>query len=96
MNSFDDDTVVHVPIDGELDLHMFSPKEAASVVEEYIRACLEDGITELRIIHGKGKGALRRTVHALLDRHPQVVQYGLDSGPSGLGATLVSLKENVE
>ncbi|MBW1789887.1 MAG: Smr/MutS family protein [Deltaproteobacteria bacterium] len=96
MNSFDDDTVVHVPIDGELDLHMFSPKEAASVVEEYIRACLEDGITELRIIHGKGKGALRRTVHALLDRHPQVVQYGLDSGPSGWGATLVSLKENVE
>jgi hypothetical protein len=96
MDMTDDETVVHVPIDGVLDLHMFSPREAASVVEEYIRACLAEGISEVRIIHGKGTGALRRTVHALLDRHPRVDAYGLDTGPSGWGATQVSLKKNIE
>jgi DNA-nicking Smr family endonuclease len=84
--------VVHIPIDGILDLHMFSPKEVTSVVDEYIRACLEKQIYEVRIIHGKGKGVLRRTVHALLERHPDVVEFRLDSGPSSWGATLVFLR----
>jgi DNA-nicking Smr family endonuclease len=83
---------VPIPIDGTLDLHAFSPKDAASVVEEYIRACLEQSIHEVRIIHGKGKGAIRRTVHSLLERHPNVLDYRLDSGPSGWGATVVRLK----
>jgi DNA-nicking Smr family endonuclease len=83
--------VVPIPIDGVLDLHAFSPKDAASVVEEYIRACLEQSIHDIRIIHGKGKGAIRRTVHALLERHPDVLDYRLDSGPSGWGATVVRL-----
>ena len=70
---------------------MFSPKDAASVVDEYIGGCLEKGIYEVRIIHGKGKGVLRRTVHTLLDRHPLVESYRLDSGPSGWGATIARL-----
>jgi DNA-nicking Smr family endonuclease len=49
---------IELPIEGELDLHTFRPSEAASVVDEYLRACLEKGIYEVRIIHGKGKGAL--------------------------------------
>jgi DNA-nicking Smr family endonuclease len=85
---------VIIPIDGVLDLHAFSPKDAASVVEEYIGACLEQGLHEIRIIHGKGKGALRKTIHALLERHPDVLDYRLDPGPSGWGATLVRFKEN--
>jgi DNA-nicking Smr family endonuclease len=85
---------VIIPIDGVLDLHAFSPKDAASVVEEYIGACIEQGLNEIRIIHGKGKGALRRTVHALLERHPDVLEYRLDSGPSGWGATVVCLRGN--
>jgi DNA-nicking Smr family endonuclease len=83
---------VHLPIDGVLDLHMFSPRDAASVVEEYLRACLEKGIYEVRIIHGKGTGVLRRTVHALLEKHPLVLDFKLDAGPSSWGATLVLLK----
>ena len=83
---------VHLPIDGVLDLHMFSPKDAASVVDEYLRACSEKGIYEVRIIHGKGKGVLRRTVHTLLEKHPLVLDFKLDTGPSSWGATLVFLK----
>ena len=69
--------VTTIPINGTLDLHMFSPKDAASVVEEYIRASLEKGLFEIRIIHGKGKGVLRRTVHALLEKHPMVMNFRL-------------------
>ena len=83
---------VHLPINGVLDLHVFSPKEVPSLVDEYIKACLEKNIYEIRIIHGKGKGVLRRTVHALLERHPRVVDFSLDPGPSSWGATLVELE----
>jgi DNA-nicking Smr family endonuclease len=83
---------IHLPIDGVLDLHMFSPKDATSVVDEYLRACIEKDIYDVRIIHGKGKGVLRRTVHALLERHPDVLDFRIDSGPSSWGATIVRLK----
>lgn len=83
--------VIHVPIDGVLDLHTFNPKEVTSVVNEYLRACLEEQIYEVRIIHGKGKGVLRRTVHAALEQHPAVFEFKLDSGPSSWGATIVHM-----
>jgi DNA-nicking Smr family endonuclease len=87
-----DNEPVRIPIDGALDLHAFSPKDAASVVDEYLRACIEERIYEVRIIHGKGRGTLRRTVHSLLEKHPDVLKFNLDSGPSGWGATVVYLK----
>lgn len=83
---------IRPPVDGVLDLHTFRPEDAASVVEEYLRACLEKGIWEVRIIHGKGKGVLRRTVHAFLEKDPLVSDFKLDTGPSGWGATIVHLK----
>jgi len=83
---------VRIAVDGILDLHAFSPRDAASVVDEYLRVCLDKGIYEVRIIHGKGKGVLRKTIHALLEKHPKVLDFRLDSGPSGWGATLVRLR----
>jgi DNA-nicking Smr family endonuclease len=91
MNNIDHDPI-EIPIDGILDLHMFRPKDVSSVVDEYLSVCREKGIYEIRIIHGKGKGVLRRTVHALLERHPHVTRYKIDSGSSSWGATLVWLK----
>jgi hypothetical protein len=80
-------------VDGELDLHPFQPREVAAIVREYIDACLQRGIVELRIVHGKGIGNLRRTVHALLDEHPAVAGYRLGgAGGGGWGATVVDLK----
>ena len=84
---------VEVPIDGRLDLHTFRPQDVKIVVTEYIHACLEKQIFKIRIIHGKGIGNLRRTVHALLERHPSVDSYVL-AGEffGGWGATIVTLK----
>ncbi len=90
MNDIDE---IEYPVDGVLDLHMFVPKDAASVVEESLHVCQEKGIYEVRIIHGKGKGVLRETVHALLEKHPLILDFKLDSGPSSWGATIAHLKE---
>ncbi|MEO1021778.1 MAG: Smr/MutS family protein [Bacteroidota bacterium] len=84
---------IELPIDGILDLHLFQPKEIKTLIPDYIEACLEKDIVSVRIIHGKGKGVLRRTVHALLDRNPQVVSYRLADDQSSWGATLVELKK---
>jgi DNA-nicking Smr family endonuclease len=87
---------VKIPIDGILDLHTFAPEEVSSLVEEYLRACLKEGIHDVRIIHGKGKGVLRRIVHARLEKDPHVLDFRLDAGPSGWGATLVRLRSELK
>jgi DNA-nicking Smr family endonuclease len=89
-----DDVAIHIPIDGTLDLHTFNPREVQDLLEEYINACLEKGIYEVRIIHGKGKGILRDKVHSILKRHPLVMDFSLDPGASGWGVTIVLLKKD--
>ncbi len=77
----------------ELDLHTFLPRDCADVVAEYLEAAQDAGMTIVRIVHGKGTGALRRTVHAVLERHPAVRSYQLGGERSGgWGATLVALQ----
>lgn len=89
----DSDKIVEVPIDGVLDLHIFQPQEVRSLVDDYLKLCLERGIYDIRIIHGKGKGVLRDITHSILRNNPLVFDFRLDSGPSGWGATLVRLKK---
>ena len=86
------DDPISLPIDGTLDLHTFRPEEVKTLLPDYLAECRARGILEVRVIHGKGMGALRRTVHALLARLPEVASYstaGEDAG--GWGATLVTL-----
>ena len=81
-----------LPVDGELDLHNFRPREVKPLVLAYIDVCIARGIHELRIVHGKGVGNLRRTVHAILARHPRVRGYRLGGhGGGSWGATIVDL-----
>ncbi len=83
---------IELPIDGVLDLHTFKPSEIKVLVPDYLRACRERGILRVRIIHGKGIGNLRRTVHALLRRLPEVSTFSLAGEFSGSwGATIVEL-----
>jgi DNA-nicking Smr family endonuclease len=86
------DAPVHIPIDGILDLHLFRPSDVKDLVPDYLEACREKGIHRIRIIHGKGTGALRRTVHSILDRIPWVIDYHFAEDHSSWGATIVNIK----
>jgi len=78
-----------LPIDGVLDLHTFRPSDVKELVVDYLAECRARGILEVRIIHGKGIGALRRTVHAVLKNTPEVERFELAGGDGG-GCRLAS------
>ena len=79
-------------IDGELDLHHFQPREVPNLVQAYVEDCARRGVLQLRIVHGKGRGTLRRSVHAVLARLPEVRHFELaPPHRGGWGATMVDL-----
>jgi DNA-nicking Smr family endonuclease len=97
MDEADEEIPLDLPIDGTLDLHTFQPRDVKALVPDYLAECRARGILDVRIIHGKGTGALRRTVHAILSRLPEVDSFRLameDAG--GWGATLVMLRAPAE
>jgi len=82
-----------LPIDGVLDLHTFRPADVKDLVPTYLAECRKRDILHVRIIHGKGTGALRETVHAILKRTAGVVSFGLaPPNAGGWGATVVELE----
>ena len=88
---------LELPIDGVLDLHTFSPRDLPDLLDDYLAACLDNGIFDVRIIHGKGKGILRDRVRSILKKHPLVESWSpapLEAGD--WGATLVRLKPRQE
>jgi DNA-nicking Smr family endonuclease len=88
-----EDAFFKLPIDGVLDLHTFHPADCNSLVPEYLQACREKNILQVRIIHGKGRGMLRKTVQHILELNASVLEFHQapqDAG--GRGATLVMLR----
>jgi DNA-nicking Smr family endonuclease len=85
---------VAIPITGELDLHTFRPDEISSLLPEYFAECRARGIRSVRVIHGKGAGALRTGVHRLLATLPGVESWTWPAGgqSGGWGATWVFLR----
>lgn len=84
---------VPLPITGELDLHTFRPADLGELLPAYLAECRARGLREVRIVHGKGTGTLRETVHAHLRRSSLVVSFRLGDETSGSwGATWVTLR----
>jgi len=89
----DEPDPVILPIEDSLDLHAFAPPDVRSVVDEYLRQAVAHGFTEVRLIHGKGRGVQRAAVQELLADHA-LVQRFFDAPPDrgGWGATVAVLR----
>ena len=87
------DEPFELPFEDFIDLHPFRPKEIRDVVGSYLEQAVEEGLEEVRLIHGRGIGMQRESIRKLLARHPDVLEYG-DAPPErgGWGATIVRLK----
>lgn len=84
---------VKVPIEDILDLHTFRPQDIPDLLADYFAECIDAKIYSVRIVHGKGRGILKKRVQNLLKKNPLVVSFSnapLEAG--GWGATLVELK----
>jgi DNA-nicking Smr family endonuclease len=89
----EDGAVSELPIDGELDLHAFAPRDALSVAEEYLLECRRRGILRVRIAHGRGKGVQRAQLRSLLRRLDFVAEaFDAPPGAGGWGATVAVLR----
>jgi dsDNA-specific endonuclease/ATPase MutS2 len=86
------DKPLRIPIEHELDLHAFPPRDVASVVGEYVDAAAAAGLRDVRIVHGRGRGVQRGIVQAALERHPRVTEFW-DDHDSHLGATIARLAD---
>jgi dsDNA-specific endonuclease/ATPase MutS2 len=81
---------VQIPIEAELDLHAFAPRDIPGVVADYVEAAAAAGLREVRLVHGRGRGVQRGIVQAALDRQPSVTEFW-DDPASHLGATIARL-----
>jgi dsDNA-specific endonuclease/ATPase MutS2 len=86
----DPERAVELSISEEIDLHAFQPRDILSVVEAYLDACVLKGYSEVRLIHGRGRGVQRAAVHRLLRGRSDVADFR-DASPlsGGWGATIV-------
>lgn len=87
----DEQDPLRIPIERELDLHAFAPRDIPSVVEEYLNEAHAAGLREVRLVHGRGRGVQRAIVQQALERHARVVEF-FDDSSSLLGATIAILR----
>ena len=76
----------------ELDLRGIRVEEALERVDAFLDRALLEGVSQVRIIHGKGTGALRQALREHLSRHSMVAFHEPEEDAiGGDGATLVTL-----
>ncbi|MFY9435795.1 MAG: endonuclease MutS2 [Limnochordia bacterium] len=81
-----------VSIKPEIDLRGYTVDDASIAVDKYLDDAVLSSLTQVRIIHGKGTGALRDAIQAQLSSHPHVKSYRLaDPNQGGSGVTIVEL-----
>ncbi len=64
--------VVAIPLEEHLDLHGFLPADMHEIVRDYLDQAWEAGFIEIRIIHGRGIGAMRDQVRTLLSNDARI------------------------
>lgn len=68
-------------------------EEAQDLVEKYLDDAFLAGRRSIRLVHGKGTGALRKAIHKLLAVHPLVENFRLgEPYEGGGGATIAELR----
>ncbi|HXI27360.1 MAG TPA: Smr/MutS family protein [Vicinamibacterales bacterium] len=81
---------LRLPIEREIDLHAFAPRDIPGVVADYVDAAAAAGFDQVRVVHGRGRGVQRGIVQSALDRHARVIEFW-DDPDSHLGATIARL-----
>lgn len=77
----------------EIHLRGMRAEVALTAVDKYLDDAMAAGVEQVRIIHGKGTGTLRKVVWELLKQHPGVQSYRLgEQDEGGSGATVVAMK----
>jgi DNA mismatch repair protein MutS2 len=82
------------PADNELWLRHLTVDEALPRLDRFLHDTFVAGITQVRVIHGKGTGTLRETVRRVVKKHPLVKSFrpgGRDEG--GEGVTVVDFTD---
>jgi len=77
----------------EIMLRAQRAEEALFNLDRYLDEAQAAGLDQVRIVHGKGTGALKNAVWQFLKDHPAVESYRLgDQAEGGSGATIAALK----
>jgi DNA mismatch repair protein MutS2 len=68
--------------------------EAVELTDKFLDEAFLNGLSQVRIIHGHGTGALRRVITELLKDHPHVAHFApAPPDQGGAGATVAELKQ---
>lgn len=79
-------------ISSELNIIGQTTYDAIPQVEKFIDDCFLAKLKTARIVHGKGTGKLRQSVHSLLKKHPRIKSFRLGSyGEGEMGVTIIEL-----
>ena len=76
----------------EVNLHGYRVDEALSLIDSLLDDAALEGMTSLKIVHGKGTGALRRAIREYLGGHPLVAATQPGEGGAAGGVTIVTLR----
>ncbi len=76
----------------EVNLHGYRVDEALNVIDSLLDDAALEGMTSLKIVHGKGTGALRRAIREYLTGHPLVANTTPGEGGNAAGVTVVQLR----
>jgi len=79
----------------EVHLRRLTVDEALLKLDEFLHEAYIAGLYQVKVVHGKGAGIIRQTVHRKLAKHPLVKSYRLGKrGEGGAGVTIVELTSN--